>query len=250
MNHSPPEATPHEAYAADANRQIKAAQESGGYTAVLTLAEQRWRELQEEFATLTAGHEIRRTSIHEREELRRHWTPEKARLNEQIVELDLKIREWRYIADQCREHAANEALGWTILPDGTSAKVLPNGKVLSSHSYLSSWEDSDGRTYTSDGPDEQWRRRHQRYGRALGDRVRAERLEQARRRPSASPQRHARQRRPNGRRPATHASRSSSRSGDSGGDDGPAEPEPPGRRDLRHVSHALDAFLEQLGGAR
>ena len=86
--------------------------------------------------------------------------------------------------------------------------------------------------------------------RARRDAFAAMRVDQARSlKRAVQPPRHrrTRERRPGSRRPAAHAARSSARSGDSGDDPG----EPPRRRPgLRHVSHAVDAYLEQIGGAR
>jgi hypothetical protein len=222
----------------DIDRQVSAAHEAGGYTEVFKLAQERKFALQREFAILTAGHEVRRMSNHEREALRRTWTPEKIRLNEQIAELDRQIREWDHHADYAERYAANEALGWTILPDGTSAKVLDNGHVISSYGWMSEFTDSDGTLYKSDGPDEQWKRRHQHYAQGFGGRVRGERLATARRHADRTGRTRSRTRE---HRPATTrrtASSSTTSSQDPGASD--SESEPPRRRgNLRHIGDVL-----------
>src|SRR5215207_8705890 len=119
MNQPPPEATSHQAYLGDLDRQVVAAHKAGGVTAVLKLAQERRLELQREFARLTAGHNVRWMTKREAEEHRRGWTADerlaKERLTEQIAELDWKIRQWGRVEDDSSLHAANEAHGWTIL---------------------------------------------------------------------------------------------------------------------------------------
>jgi hypothetical protein len=234
--HDPPiEATPRKAFLDELHDAVQQAYDRGHFTAVRELAEERLAELRREFATLTAGHELRRMSNREREELRRDWTPEKALLNDRIAEVDRQIREWDHVAEFSGRYAANEALGWTILPDGTCAKVLDDGKVLSVYGGLSEFEDSDGVTYKLDGPDEQWKRRHQRHASAFGDRVRGERLAKARSRTRPARQQRTRERRPGAnRRTASSSTTSSSDPGD------PDPGDPPRRRgDLRHIGDVL-----------
>jgi hypothetical protein len=241
MNHPPLEATSQQTYLEDINRQIAAAHSAGGYTAVLELAQEKQLELQREFAELTAGHELRTMASSELEELRRTWTPDKARLTEQITELREQLRGWGFIEDQVRGFAANEAHGWDILPDGTCAKVQENGKVLSAHGYVSEFTDSDGTVYASDGPDQRWIRRHQRHVREFGDRVRGERLATARQiAPIGARRRGRREHRPGSTRRT--ASSSSTSSADPGDPD--PEPEPPGG--LQHVSIPLAAELNRI----
>jgi hypothetical protein len=220
---------------------------AGGYTAVLKLAQQRRDELQREFATLTAGHELRRMTNREPEELRRTWTPEKARLNEQIAELDWQIRQWDHVAGDVAGYAANEALGWMIQPDDTPAKVTANGTVISSYGGVR-YEEDDGTIVDTFTRSDQWHREHRRHVREFGDRVRTERLHNARRhrRAPAPRPRVVAVIRPRERRAAASSTTSGTDPGDSASDS-----EPPSRRgDLRHVSFALTAFLQAIGGTR
>jgi hypothetical protein len=229
MQHLSPEATPRQAFLEDINRQVGAARAAGGYTAVFKLAQETKFALQREFATLTAGHEVRRMTNQEREALRRTWTPEKIRLNEQIDELHQQIREWEHVEDNSSLHVANEANGWTILDDGTPAKVLANGEVISSYGWVSEFTDSDGTVYKSDGPDEEWKRRHQRYAQGFGDRVRGERLAAARRHADRTGRTRSRTRE---HRPAT-TRRTASSSTTSGTDPGDPDGESPAPAILR-----------------
>ena len=210
MQHAPPEVTSRETFLENLNYHVKEAHESGGFTAVLELAQQHQATLAREFATLTAGHELRRMSNQEREELRRQWTPEKARLNQQIEDLRWKRSQWNYVAGHSREFAANEALGWTIMPDGTPAKALDNDRVISSYGGVR-YEEDDGAIVDTSKRGEQWQRRHQRHVRKFGQRVRDERLQKVRSRARLSPQRRARhEHRPGRARRAASSSTSSS----------------------------------------
>jgi hypothetical protein len=212
MSNSPAEATSKETYLEDLDRQIAAAHNAGAFTAVLKLARDHQNRLQHEFADLTKGRTLRWVPAHEHTEL----SPVAARINRVLWEL----RQWDYVADRAGEFAANEAHGWTILPDGTAARVLDNGNVISTYSSVRYVED-DG-TVVDSTPDEQWLRRHQRHVHRFGDRVRSERLTTARR--------HARppgmRARPRGHRSGItrRASSSSTSSGTDPGDPEPAEP--------------------------
>ncbi len=127
---TPPEATSQQTYLDDLDRQVKEAHEAGKFTAVLALAQARRDELQREFAELTAGHQVRWMTNSELEELRRQWTPEKARLNEQIRELRWRTQQWDYVVERAGEFAANEAYGWTVQADGSYTKTLDDGTVI------------------------------------------------------------------------------------------------------------------------
>src|SRR5688500_9133993 len=118
-----------ETFLAELAAAVRQTHESGGFTEVLRLAQERQLELQAELATLTVGHHVRYVTSRECDELRHKWTPEQAQLNERIAELNWQIRKWAYVEDRSREYAANEAHGWTILANGTSAKALSNGRV-------------------------------------------------------------------------------------------------------------------------
>jgi hypothetical protein len=213
--HPPPEVTSQQTFLEDLDYQVAAAHKAGGYTAVLKLARERRDELQREFATLTAGHELRRMTRREWEEHRRQWTPEEARvkgrLSEQIAELDWKIRQWDHVAGHAAPYAANEAHGWTILPDGTPAKVLDNGKVLTVHGGVR-YEEQDGTIVDTSQRGEQWDRRNRRFAQEFGDRVRAERLSKAsnRTRPPAFRLGRARERRHGATRRTASSSSTSS----------------------------------------
>jgi hypothetical protein len=225
----PPEATSQQTYVEDANRQIVKARESGGYTAVLKLATDRQLQLQRELAALTAGHELRRMTNVERDELRRQWSPEKVRLDEQITELQWWIGEWSHVERQALEPAANEKHGWTLQEDGSYAKPSPNGKTISAYGGVRYEE--DGEIVDTSTRSDQWHRRHRAVTRDFGTRVRAERLAKARSRTRAAVgQRRAREHRP---RVARRTSSSSSSSD-------PPDSEPPRRRGyLRHISAVL-----------
>src|SRR5829696_1953188 len=234
----PPEAhSALEQYAADADRDIVQARESGGYGAVLELAERRRCDLKRELAALTAGQELRVMNNAEREELRRQWTPEKARLNDEIVELNCKVRDWTAVADGSREYAANEALGWTIMPDGTSAKPQDNGKVLSVWGGIRYEE--DGEIVDTSTRSDEWLQRHRRITREFGERVRAEQLAKARRARPARTRQCTREHRPATARRTSSSSRTSS--ADPGSDSSDSDPAelPPGRPCARNGCEEL-----------
>jgi len=235
MHDPPTEATSQQPFLEDRDRQVADAHEAGTYTAVLKLAQRRRGELVREFATLTAGHELRRFSNRELDELRRQWTPEKARLNEQVRELDWKIRQWDYVARDASMPAANEAHGWTIQPDGSYAKELSNGRVLSAFGGISYEE--DGEIVDTSKRSDEWHRRHKRHLQDFGHRVRTKRLEKVRSRTRPAPQRRAREHRPAAARRAASSSTTSS------SDPGDPDPAEPAVIRVRRPSGRLDTFL-------
>lgn len=238
-HHPPPEATSRQAFLEDLDCQVAAAHAAGAFTAVLDLARGEQDRLRREFADVTSGQSVR-------------WVPnseqtERSPVAVRIDRLRWELGVWDDVAAHAGEFAANEAHGWTIMPDGTCAKALSNGKVVSAYAGVGEWEDSDGRRYTNEGPGEQWKRRHRRHVRAFGVRVRGERLALARRTTPPAGQRHARHR--GSRRPRRQTTRSSAASGD-----GPDEPEPPAAQlvlaeaDLAGRLAGIAANLRARGG--
>jgi hypothetical protein len=134
---------------------------------------------------------------------------------------DLRRELARYVPDEHGNYA---------LPDGGHAHVQPNGRVISGYSYVSEFEDSDGRTYTLAGPDDQWQVRHRGHVQALSARVRAEQVARSRRRELspvaqvAARGARAREYRPAAARRAASSSRTSSQDPGASDPDLPAGP--------------------------
>src|SRR3954465_10465844 len=100
---------------------VTQAHAAGGFTEVLRLAQERQLELRAEPVT---------------------------------AEVMWQIRQWQHVEDRSREHAANEALGWTIPADGAYAKARPSGKVLSARG--GAVYEEDGETVDTTKRDERW----------------------------------------------------------------------------------------------
>ncbi len=182
MQNAPPEATSRKAFLEDLDRQVAAARRAGAFTAILALAQDHVARLRSEFASLTEG-------------LTLTWTmgprqTEPSPLEIRLDELQWETRQWESVAERAGEYAANEAHGWTILPDGSCTKRLENGNVISARTSVRC-DDASVRPRKSAAARRPAVRRHQSRGRA---------------------------KRPAARRTAKVTS------GDDPGDDGPGEP--------------------------
>lgn len=202
----------------DLDREVADAYLAGGFTAVLELAQRHQTRLQHEWADLTRDVQLRYVCAADR-------TEPPSPLEIQLGALRHEMADWDHVANHARPLAAEEAFGWTILPDGNSAKMLPNGQVISTTSSVR-YEEPDGTIVdTAPGPAE--RQRHRRHLQDFASRVCRERLARARSAHATFTLRGVRPlaRRRGAGRPRAQAVRSSAASGD-GGDDGPGEPEP------------------------
>lgn len=199
----------------------------GAHWSVQLLAQGHQDRLQHELADLTRGLTLR-------------WVPAREQTEPSPVEIKLntlrwELRQWALVAARAGEFAANEAHGWTIMADGTCAKVLDNGKVLSAWGGVSYEE--DGEIVDTSKRSDQWHKRHRTVTRQFGTRVRDERLTNARSRtrPAVGQQR-AREHRPAATRRANSSSSTSS------ADPGDPEPEPPAPLRLAPAPRAVLTF--------
>jgi hypothetical protein len=90
--------------------------------------------------------------------------------------------------DQLELDAENEKHGWTTLQDGSHGKIQPNGKVLSTQTWVSEWTDSDGTVYRETREDQRRRaERHKATALAFQAKVASGRVERAGQRTPAQP---------------------------------------------------------------
>ena len=195
--------------------------------------------------------ETRARGLHDAsEEIKAQTNAEYAELRTRHLWLGDRIRDLE-LAEE------NERHGWTTLKDGSLAKILPNGQVLSSQCGVAEFTDSDGQVYR-ETPEDRRRRGEQHKATVLAFKAKAiyRRLERAPTRRGAAPV--AKPTRAGritvaGRARATVRSAAPTR-----GDPDDPDPEPPGartcacgcERELRHHrAHAkyFDASCRKRG---
>jgi hypothetical protein len=131
----------------DAEEAVSDAHEAGGYTAVLTLAEDQQLRAGQDLNDIIRGREDSYVTA------LRGGTSDDFTFDEKVYinVLQYQRRYWDRVQAKARPMAANESLGWTPMPDGTSMKMVPNGQVLSFWSGVSCPEDSGDTVDTSPG---------------------------------------------------------------------------------------------------
>lgn len=167
-----------------------------------------------------------------------------APINERLTQLRSEQIGLGYRIQQLELDAENETHGWTRLPDGSSAKILPSGEVLSAYGGATEFTDGDGKVYTETAEDRRWKdERHKAVALAFKAKVTSERIALAwRRAPAVRPTRP-------GRVTVARRSRTSTRTtmpsrGDPQDDpesEPPAGPSPRFSRPWRHVDDQVAA---------